>query len=474
MASPLDFSLPEGPRPRARAGFLQVLTFLVAAAILVLVVLHQRGQKSAAGKGDPVEIDRLKKLADDLERRTLYVQADEVWGEYLRLVELEPEAKADILYRRGKCLKEGGRPAEAARRLTEVEHLSKDRDLKRKARQILLECFAALGKQDVRDNVSRSFALGADSEKEEGTVLARVGGDNITKETLRQQMTEQIQKMLLQSGAPLTPAELEKKASEIVDEQLRKPEGLKAALEQAVSMHLLYREGIARGYGEDSDTATAVANLRKGYIADRVLAVELGKALAALGPTEVSNHYEAHKDRFVQKEGVEFSFARFPSIAEAEAAATALKAKSPDAEGKLEKAKGPAALGEPVPGIGPSAEISAHILALAEGEVSSRPVEHAGAFYVFRAEKKTPQRQLSLQEAEAQVKADLAQEKRKESLQALQAQLVDKFKPQFVEEKPPAAPPAPAPEGKSEPAKEKDAPKDASKDPATPPVVPKT
>jgi hypothetical protein len=460
MASPLDFSLPEGPRPRARAGFVQVLTFIVAVAVLVLVYLQGQGQKSAARRGDPAELDRLEKLAADLERRTLYVQADEVWGEYMSLADLAPDAKAEFLYRRGKCLAEGGRHAEAARRLTEVELLSKDRDLKRKARQILLECLAALGKQDVREIVSRSFALGADSEKEEGTVLARVGGDSITKEALREQMTEQARALLLSRGAPLTPAELDKKASEIIDTQLKNPETLKAALQQAVSNQVLYREGLERGYGEDSETASAVASFRKEFVAGRVAKAELEKALQALGPTEVSNHYEAHKDRFIQKEGVEFSFARFPTSAEAEAAIAGLKAKSPDAESKLEKAKGPAALGEPVPGIGPSAEISAHILALGEGEVSGRPVEHAGAFYVFRAEKKTPQRQLTFQEAEAQVKADLAQEKRKEAMEALQTQLLDKFKPEFVEEKP-------------EPAKE--APKEeASKDAAAPPVLPKT
>jgi len=445
MASPLDFSLPEGPRPRARVGFLQVLTFIVAAAILVLVYLQKRSETGAPRKGDPAELARLEKLAEDLERRTLYVQADEVWGEYMSLADLSPDSKAEYLYRRGKCLEEGGRHAEAARRLTEVELLSGDRDLKRKARQVLLECFAALGKQDVRDAVSRTFALGADAGKEEGTVLARVGGDAITKEALREQMTEQARALLLSRGAPLTPAELDKKASEIIDQQLQNPETLKAALQQVVSIHLLYREGLERGYGEDAETARAISDFRKAFIAGRVEKAEMEKALQALGPTEVSNHYEAHKDRFIQKEGVEFSFARFPTSAEAEAAIAALKAKSPEAEGKLEKAKGAAALGEPVPGIGPSAEISAHILALGEGEVSSKPVEHSGAFYVFRAEKKTPQRQLSFQEAEAQVKADLAQEKRKEAVEALEAQLLGKFKVDIVEEKPPAAPPAPAP-----------------------------
>ncbi len=463
MASSLNLSLPEPPRQRARASVVHWLNLFLLAALLVLLLVERRPHTPVApASSDMTEAARLKSLAVDLEKRTLYVQAEQVWAEYMAAGALSLEEKAETLYRRGKCLKEGGRPAEAARRLSEVDGFPIPREEKRKARQLLIECLDLLGKRDVRDSVARSFAIG---EEEKGTAVARVGSDIITREEVRADLVSVFAETLKLQGAPLTPVELSQRAAELADEQLKDPESARRAVQQAVSLRVLYREGLERGFADDGAIQEALSRFRTSFIANRVVESEAENALKALGPTEIQNHYEAHKEKFVEKAGVELSFARFPGAAEAEAAVEKLKDPGQAAQVKMERAKGIAAEGEPVPELGMAPEITAHLLALDEGQVSSRPIEHAGAFYAFRAEKKRPARQLSLKEAEPRVRADLAALKRKDAMESLRALLSQKFQVELVDEKNaggPAGekPAAGGPEGKSA----KDAPGPASKD----------
>jgi len=436
MASSLNLSLPEAPRPRRSGRLVQWLTLAVAVAALVLIIVERKPAPSGqAARPAAPEPDRLKRLATDLEKRTLYIQAAEVWDEYLAAASPTNEERAEILYRRGKCLKEGGQAAEAARALSEVEGFASSRDEKRKAWQLLIECLDALGKRDARESVARSFATGAE---EKGTAVARVGSDVITREEIRDDLKAAILDMLRAQGTPATPAELDAKAAEVADSELKSPEGSSRAIQQAVSRHVLYREGLERGFAEDAAVQSAIARFRREYIASRVVEAEVENAMKALGPTELQNHYEAHKDRFVEKAGAEFSFARFPGAAEAEAAIEKLGDPARASQVQLEKPSGFAVAGEPVPGIGLAPELTAHILALNEGDVSKKPVEHEATYYVFRVEKRRPDRQLSAKEAEPLVRADLAALKRKDALEALRGNLSQKFSVQLVDDKGPA------------------------------------
>jgi len=431
MTPELNLSLPEAPRPRARPGMLQWLTFLLVAAVLVLLLLEQNGAPSGDKAGSPQEVERLKALATDLERRTLYPQAERVWDEYMTVANLTPEEAARTLYRRGKCLKEGGQYAEAARRLMEVETSTIPREEKHKSRQLLLECLAGLGKQDVRDSVARAFATRGE---ETGTALARIGSDTITKEELRAEITDSLEQALKLQGAPLTPSELSLKATEMAETQLSNPESARAALLQAISSRILYRKGLERGFADDAAMLEATSRFRRNFIAHRVVESELESAMKNLGTTDLANHYEAHKERFVEKPGAEFSYANFPSLSNAEAALDRLRDDSSAQGEELQKAAGMAVAGQPVPEIGPSAEITVHLLALGEGELSDRPIEHDGSFYIFRIDKKRHKRQLSLEEAESLVKADLATLKRKDAIDSLQAQLSQEFHVEILDE----------------------------------------
>ncbi len=129
MANSLDLSLPEAPPPRRRGGLIPVVTLLVAVAILVLLVLDRSDPQDTKGKSSVGEAERLERLAKSLEKRTLYLAANEVWTEYMAAADfteagLTEEVRAETLYRRGKCLQQGGEYSSAARHFSEVQDLS--------------------------------------------------------------------------------------------------------------------------------------------------------------------------------------------------------------------------------------------------------------------------------------------------------------------------------------------------------------
>lgn len=441
MANALDLSLPDAPPPRRRAGGIQVLTLLIAVAVLVLLILDRSGS-GPGERGGPApveETERLERLAKSLEKRTLYRAANEVWAEYMAAADLTPDQRAETLYRRAKCLQQGGDYSTAARCYSEVQDLPLSNEQKRSARQALLECLSALGKEEAREYVARSMAV--PGEEEAGAVVALVGGDEITREDLRLEVVETAKNMLRMQGVPLLPRQLAAEAEKIAATQLKDPKTAGQILQQIISRRLLYREGLARGYEQDREIGAQVAEFRRGAIGRRVVEEEMNKVIASIGPTDLSNHYEAHKDRFVASAEVEFSYLRLPDRAAANTTLAALTA-DPDAAQEWQRAPAAAREGAPVPGLGYSAEITAHLLALDEGQISDRVLEHDGDFFIFRAEKKTAERQLSFEEARGQVQADLIAAKREETLSQLEQFFRQKFMVQIYD-KNLEAPPSP-------------------------------
>ncbi len=444
MAKTLDLSLPEAPPPGRRGGLIPVVTLLVAVAILVLLVLARSDPQETRGASSVGEVERLERLAKNLEKRTLYLAANEVWAEYMAAAELTEagltkEARAETLYRRGKCLQRGGEYGSAARRFSEVQDLSLSSEQKRRARQAVLECLSALGKEEAREYVARSMAV-QDGE-EASAVVAVVGGDEISREDLRLEIVEAAKNMMRMQGVALLPQDLAAQAEKIATEQLKDQKVAAQVLQQIISRRLLYREGLARGYEQDREIGAQVQEFRRSAIGRRVVEEEMNKVIASIGPTDLANHYEAHKDRFVTSAEVEFSYLRFPDQPAADAALATL-ASDPTATTPWQRAPAAAREGTPVPGVGASAEITAHLLALEAGTVSTRVLKHDEAFFLFRAEKTTPQRQLSFEEAQGQVRADLIAAKQQETLSQLEQFFRQKFLVQVFDKNLEAAPPS--------------------------------
>jgi hypothetical protein len=436
-ANSLDLSLPEAPRRSGGPVLLWVLLLVALSSLGILIALlaGQRGAGggaagTAAATADP---ERLRTLAQDLERRTLYEQAAEVWGEYARSARLSLEEAAEVIYLRGKCLSRAGRHAQAARFLTETELLKLPQERRREAHRLLLECLSALGKEEVREDVLRKFTV--PDEKEKGTVLARLGGEPITSEELREELHREAESLLRLQGV-LDRAEAARRARKMVEEKLKDPELRRQALHQLLSMRILYREGLARNLAAGPEFEQAVLQFRRSHLAGLVLQAQVEEMLKGIGTVDLKNHYEAHRDDYVEKPAVEFSWLRLGSEEEGRAAIEKLAAggaQATDVAGRFEKGGGPAVQGEPIPGLGRSAEATAHLFALDEGKHSDRPIRAGDGWCIFRVESKRPRRQKSFEEARQEVAADLARAKQQEALEKLQRELSEKFRVEVLD-----------------------------------------
>ncbi len=444
MKSSLDLSLPEAPPPKRRASIVAWLTFLCALSAVALLALDRfsADSRSEPGVTDSSDVERLERLGTTLEKRTLYRGAADVWAELIARRRPTGADLGELVYRRAKCLHRAGEYDAAARGFSEVQDLGVSKDLKRRARQHLLECLSALGKEAAREHVAKTFAVPGSEER--GVGIAVVGGDEITREDLRAEILDAAREALRAQAIGLSPAQLNAEAAKIADGHLADPERSRAALGQLIQREVLYREGLARGFEQDRSLAERVEKFRRDAIASQVVAEELARVAASVGETDLLNHFEAHRDRFVEPASVKFSLARFPSE---DAAAAAVGGDSIDWQASPE----PATAGAPVPGIGQSGEISAHLFALAEGETSDRPLVHGGAAYLFRVDRKTPERPLEFEAAARRVEVDLLRAKQGEAVRELEEYLRQKFFVTISEESenPASAEGSPAPANSS-------------------------
>ena len=375
----LDFSLPPAPPqpPRRGLAVLTFLTFLAAAACLALLLTARTGADRGADRGSapgagPDRPAALKRLAQQLERRTLYDQAAQVWGEYAQAAALTSEERAEVTYLRAKNLKDAGRYAEAARYLTEYIEYGAAGEDQRRAMRLLLECLSGLGKEDVRERVLKSHVVAG--AKEGDTVVARVSGDPITLEALRQELARGAEEMLRHQQPGLDRETVARRAAEAVGAQLANPEVLQQVLSQVVSREILYREALARGLADGPEIARDMEMIRRGYLANALIREHTEGAIGGITDIDLRNHYDARKDAFFEPASVEFSYMQFPS----EEAARQTMA-DPDADA-FRKGAGPARQGAPVPGLGPSPEAAALLMALEEGRVGDRPVRIGSAW----------------------------------------------------------------------------------------------
>ncbi len=430
-SSSLDFSLPEAPkRPQRLAGALSWLTVILLVGVIVLLLRPSEPSSSETDAKPQVEsAARLEKLAEDLYGQTLYLAADRVWGEYLdEATDLNEEERARVLYRRGKCLQAGGDYDEAARRFSEVQSLPLDRDLKRRARQSLLECLSALGKEDARERTARAYAMDDDQAKVTQAV-ATVGGDPITRTDVVAALADGIEAQLKLRRTPIPPAQLRQQAEDLAEQQLANPDLARQALQQVILRQILYREGLARGLEQDRVVGEAVIRFRKETIASEVIEREVVTAMASIGETDMQNQYQANMETYVEPASVTFESTTFAD----EAAATAALSAAPETL-PWQPAPAPLRDGGAVPGFGVAPEISAHLLALNEGSVSDRPLEHGGNFVIFKVTSKTAAAQLDFEAAKERVLHDLAAAKQTEVLGTLEAHLRQKFLVQVNEE----------------------------------------
>jgi hypothetical protein len=400
----LDLSLPEPETPRRTGRGVPLLLFAIVCLLGVLVA-RDLGRDADDREG-PLDAD----LAESLEKKTLYSQAGELW-EALAADAPDP---AVALYRAGRSRMLGGEHARALRDFYAAEAAGLSEELAAETNRHVLECLAVLGKFDVRSAEMKRRTGG--EAPDAGDVVAEVGEEKVTREDLADAIRDEESMRLLSLGA-LDREKLDAAVAARLDD----PAKAVPVLAHLLSRRALALEAQAAGLEAEPVFRRRLAAVRRELLGNRLLERRLLEGVT-VSEADLRDHYEAHRDRYVEPAAVRFSWT------------------AGDDAAALAPAEGWHAKGDPFPGgsgpdsLGRSAEADAILFALEPGQVADRRVTIAGRDVLLRTDEKRPERALGFEEARDRVTADLLSRKRAEAIQALRAEVEAKHPPKITDE----------------------------------------
>jgi len=475
MSQQLDFSLPdEGPRsvkpPRGPVAN-TLLLFIVLIAVVgvgALTILRRSVPKSEQPE---LDAERERALAAKLQDRGLKSSAAETWLNYLDARKLDPEERATVYYQVGKLYQEAGDFERALLNYYRSEAAAKVEDLQLELSRRKRECFRRLGNiAGLNQELAAMTALPGEERESGGEVVAEIGLQKITMEEVNRRVDRLVDLQLNQYSAFMSQEQLNKQKEQIVD-RFQSKQAKSRVLEDIVASEVLLREAIKRGLDKKRENDEAIEEYRRTFLANKVLDEEVAQKVNVT-ESDLRDYYKAHEQEFKAKAKVEISQIVMEKEEDAEEVLRKLEdgksfeecAKEFSTDGATKEnggvVEGEIEKGGYIPGIGNKVDVHAHLFALRENEVSSKPVKVDDKFYIFKVRGVIPERIKGFEEVRAEVERRKTQEKVNEVREALIQRLQNehnviihrsKFLPEKPEkeqepqeEKKPSAPPIPS------------------------------
>jgi parvulin-like peptidyl-prolyl isomerase len=425
MSDQLDFSLPgEGSRrgtPPRSGGYNVVLLLIILVAVIGIGVLSLRRANSPGPPDQGMSPDREREIAAKLQDRGLKVSAAEVWLKYAAATKLEPQERATIYYQVGKLYR-----SEASATVDDLRL-----DLARRK----VDCFRRLGNFAGlnQEMVAMTSLTPGEAEATGGEAVAELGPRKITMADVDREIDRMVDLQLRQYSAYMTEEQLNQQKEKFVG-QFRSKQAKLQILQEMVAKEVLLREAIKRGLDKKRENDEAIEEYRKSLLANKVLDEEITQRVN-ITESDLKDYYEAHKEDYREKAGVEISWI---VVEEKEAAAAVLQAlengksfeecakefsidditkeQGGEVPGKIEK-------GGDIPGIGNNVDVHAHLFSLKENEISSEPVVVDDKYYVFKVRKVVPERVQPYDE----VSYDVSRKKREEKVREVREALIQRL-----------------------------------------------
>jgi parvulin-like peptidyl-prolyl isomerase len=424
--------------------------------------------KEATSKQGALDAERERALAATLQDRGLKESAAETWLKYLEAKKLDAGERATVYYQVGKLFQEAGDFERALVNYYRSEAAAKVEDFQLELSRRKRECFRRLGNiAGLNQELAAMTALPGERKEGVGEVVAEIGPQKITLEEVNRRIDRLVDLQLKQYSAFMTPEQVSKQKEQLVDRFQNKQAKLKV-LEDVVASEVLLREAIKRGLDKKPENDEAIEEYRNMFLANEVLDEEVAQKVN-ITESDLRDYYKAHEQDFRDKAKAEISQIvtekeedaaealkklregkSFEECAKEFSFDEATKEKGGVVEGVIEK-------GGQIPGIGNNVDVHAHLFALKENEVSSKPVTVDNKFYVFKVRKVIPERIKTFDEVREEVERRKTQEKANEVREALIQRLQNehsviihrsKFLPdkpeQKEEEKKPSPPPPPS------------------------------
>jgi peptidyl-prolyl cis-trans isomerase C len=216
--------------------------------------------------------------------------------------------------------------------------------------------------------------------------------------------------------------------------QVSTKEGKAEYLKKYVADELFFRKGIKLEYDKSPELRKRLARVEKELVVNKVLKEEI-KDKIKVEDDDLKNFFEAHKNKYVQKEAVKVSLikAGMKEIAEkiAEELKTGKTFEAMAAEVSLDKQtaankgkfKNWVRQGEDDLGIGSVDKVSKVLFSVEKGEITSS-IEVDGYFYLFRIEEKRPEKVFPFEDVKERVGNDYFMQKLQSNYQSLLEQIL--------------------------------------------------
>ncbi len=256
---------------------------VLAGCILILAAGCSR--KSAS----QLPAEKIREYANALYNRDLYQEAIEEYQHYLDYYPVKAQERASINFTIADIYFERLHDYQKALAgYLRVKHLFPESDLREKADKQIVACMERLGRSaDAKQALDEATRLNQPEGEENrpGEVLARVGQKEITSGDLDfriKQLPESIQKDISGREARLQ------------------------FLQQLVATELFYEAAKRQGLDQDKEVIAGAFEAKKSLMVQKYLAAQISQSMNVT-PDDVKLYYQAHKDRYVVKDGAEKS-----------------------------------------------------------------------------------------------------------------------------------------------------------------------
>lgn len=445
MPDSLNLTLPERnptPSPLPKAIIVILACLLLVTIVNLILTLQTGGLNFAATSNQPnasgMPLEALKELALKLEKQALTDQAATVWLEYIAQSDGTKEEQARIWYRIGKLQQQARQFAPALAAFYRSEALVELPQLQTEINRRTQECLEALGKfAALRYELMDRVATTPNQQTAGGDVLAEIGSDKITKQSMDRYTEEQIEQQL-QTLAAYLPEAQKNAQKEAMLKRLATTDERKKLLQQRIVTEVLYRKAREDGLSEDPKIRRMLQDTERAILAQKLLDKTL-TAQIKISDGDLKSHYKANKTHYWVPEQALISHivvkdqaaldkvkalldqgSTFESLAQQHSIDEATKTKQGVIEQSIRR-------GAEIPGIGISQDASNIIFSTKSGQVAEKTIISDKGIHLIKVRQRQEKNQKSFDEAKQQVFQDLHAQKEREVKTALFTELQKKY-----------------------------------------------
>lgn len=258
-----------------RFNFIQLIFF-----VLFLILISGCGnRKSATTDGEKV-----RAYANALYNRELYAQAVQEYQRYLDLGSPDPDQAANVVFMMGNIYFERLHEYDnALAQYLKIKHLFPESSLQAQVDKQVVACLERLHRStDAKQALEESTFLDKNQiqESRPGDVVASIGDRKITMGDLNYHISQ---------------------LPEYIQSQMKSKEAKAEYLKQFVATELFFDAAKRQQLNQNKDVIEGAFQAKKGLMVQKYLEQEIASQVQ-ITPDDVSLYYDAHKDRYVEKD----------------------------------------------------------------------------------------------------------------------------------------------------------------------------